>query len=116
MCFCCQQGATPLCVTEQSSPGVFLLLMKVKGGESEQVPVLNLCPDCRFRMLAEHFLTMYPNLNVDIDGELEQLKVRTAVDAFLWGRQTSEQRPHIVLQSMWFGFSSFHVWINTEKH
>uniref|UniRef100_A0A7N6AXM7 Adenylosuccinate synthetase n=1 Tax=Anabas testudineus TaxID=64144 RepID=A0A7N6AXM7_ANATE len=29
----------------------------------------------KFRMLAEHFLTMYPNLNVDIDGELEQLKV-----------------------------------------
>ena len=28
-------------------------------------------------MLAEHFLTMYPNLNVDIDSELEQLKVRT---------------------------------------
>lgn len=32
----------------------------------------------RFRMLAEHFLTMYPNLNIDIDGELEQLKVRTS--------------------------------------
>lgn len=31
---------------------------------------------CRFRVLAEHFLTMYPNLNVDIDGELEQLKVK----------------------------------------
>lgn len=30
---------------------------------------------CRFRMLAEHFLTMYPNLNVDIDSELQQLKV-----------------------------------------
>uniref|UniRef100_A0A8C6UKU7 Adenylosuccinate synthetase n=1 Tax=Neogobius melanostomus TaxID=47308 RepID=A0A8C6UKU7_9GOBI len=28
----------------------------------------------KFRMLAEHFLTMYPNLNVDIEGELEQLK------------------------------------------
>uniref|UniRef100_A0AAQ5WZY9 Adenylosuccinate synthetase n=1 Tax=Amphiprion ocellaris TaxID=80972 RepID=A0AAQ5WZY9_AMPOC len=28
----------------------------------------------KFRMLAEHFLTMYPNLNVDIDSELEQLK------------------------------------------
>ncbi|KAM9847217.1 adenylosuccinate synthase, like isoform 2-T2 [Aulostomus maculatus] len=28
----------------------------------------------KFRMLAEHFLVMYPNLNVDIDGELEQLK------------------------------------------
>uniref|UniRef100_A0A671TQW7 Adenylosuccinate synthetase n=1 Tax=Sparus aurata TaxID=8175 RepID=A0A671TQW7_SPAAU len=28
----------------------------------------------KFRMLAEHFLTMYPNLNIDIDGELEQLK------------------------------------------
>uniref|UniRef100_A0A7N8X4E7 Adenylosuccinate synthetase n=1 Tax=Mastacembelus armatus TaxID=205130 RepID=A0A7N8X4E7_9TELE len=28
----------------------------------------------KFRMLAEHFLTMYPNLNVDIKGELEQLK------------------------------------------
>ena len=36
-----------------------------------------LCPPRRFRMLAEHFLTMYPNLNVDIDSELEQLKVRT---------------------------------------
>lgn len=29
-------------------------------------------------MLAEHFRTMYPNLNVDIDSELEQLKVRSA--------------------------------------
>uniref|UniRef100_A0A665XD40 Adenylosuccinate synthetase n=1 Tax=Echeneis naucrates TaxID=173247 RepID=A0A665XD40_ECHNA len=29
---------------------------------------------CRFRMLADHFLTMYPNLNVDVDQELEQLK------------------------------------------
>ncbi|XP_068187047.1 adenylosuccinate synthase, like [Antennarius striatus] len=28
----------------------------------------------KFRMLAEHFLTMYPNLNINIDGELEQLK------------------------------------------
>lgn len=28
-------------------------------------------------MLAEHFLAMYPNLNIDIDSELEQLKVRT---------------------------------------
>uniref|UniRef100_A0A8C6LTK0 Adenylosuccinate synthetase n=1 Tax=Nothobranchius furzeri TaxID=105023 RepID=A0A8C6LTK0_NOTFU len=28
----------------------------------------------KFRMLAEHFLTMYPNLNVDVDGELKQLK------------------------------------------
>ncbi|XP_077360366.1 adenylosuccinate synthase, like [Festucalex cinctus] len=28
----------------------------------------------KFRMLAEHFLAMYPNLNVDIEGELEQLK------------------------------------------
>lgn len=28
-------------------------------------------------MLAEHFLTMYPNLNMDTDSELEQLKVRT---------------------------------------
>ncbi|XP_049890394.1 adenylosuccinate synthase, like [Epinephelus moara] len=28
----------------------------------------------KFRMLAEHFLTMYPNLNVDTDSELEQLK------------------------------------------
>lgn len=33
---------------------------------------------CRFRMLAEHFRTMYPNLNVDIDSELQQLKVRSA--------------------------------------
>lgn len=29
-------------------------------------------------MLAEHFRTMYPNLNVDIDSELQQLKVRSA--------------------------------------
>lgn len=36
-----------------------------------------LCRPRRFRMLAEHFLTMYPNLNIDIDSELEQLKVRT---------------------------------------
>lgn len=28
-------------------------------------------------MLADHFLTMYPNLNIDTDSELEQLKVRT---------------------------------------
>uniref|UniRef100_A0A8P4GRR1 Adenylosuccinate synthetase n=1 Tax=Dicentrarchus labrax TaxID=13489 RepID=A0A8P4GRR1_DICLA len=28
----------------------------------------------KFRMLADHFLTMYPKLNVDIDGELKQLK------------------------------------------
>uniref|UniRef100_A0A8C5HYI1 Adenylosuccinate synthetase n=1 Tax=Gouania willdenowi TaxID=441366 RepID=A0A8C5HYI1_GOUWI len=28
----------------------------------------------KFRMLAEHFLTMYPNLKVDIDSELNQLK------------------------------------------
>uniref|UniRef100_A0A8C3GCW9 Adenylosuccinate synthetase n=1 Tax=Cyclopterus lumpus TaxID=8103 RepID=A0A8C3GCW9_CYCLU len=28
----------------------------------------------KFRMLAEHFLTMYPNLKLDVDGELEQLK------------------------------------------
>uniref|UniRef100_A0A4W5RE53 Adenylosuccinate synthetase n=1 Tax=Hucho hucho TaxID=62062 RepID=A0A4W5RE53_9TELE len=28
----------------------------------------------KFRVLAEHFLTMYPNLNVDIDNELQQLK------------------------------------------
>uniref|UniRef100_A0A672IF59 Adenylosuccinate synthetase n=1 Tax=Salarias fasciatus TaxID=181472 RepID=A0A672IF59_SALFA len=28
----------------------------------------------KFRMLAEHFLTMYPNLNVDVDSELQQLK------------------------------------------
>ncbi|XP_061753865.1 adenylosuccinate synthase, like isoform X2 [Nerophis ophidion] len=28
----------------------------------------------KFRILAEHFQTMYPNLNVDIDGELKQLK------------------------------------------
>lgn len=26
-------------------------------------------------MLADHFLAMYPNLNVDIKGELKQLKV-----------------------------------------
>lgn len=31
----------------------------------------------RFRMLAEHFLTMYPNLNLEVDSELAQLKVRT---------------------------------------
>lgn len=36
---------------------------------------LTLCP-CRFRMLADHFLAMYPNLNVNVDSELEQLKVR----------------------------------------
>uniref|UniRef100_A0A8D3BC37 Adenylosuccinate synthetase n=1 Tax=Scophthalmus maximus TaxID=52904 RepID=A0A8D3BC37_SCOMX len=28
----------------------------------------------KFRMLAKHFLTMYPNLNIDIDSELAQLK------------------------------------------
>uniref|UniRef100_A0A668AN73 Adenylosuccinate synthetase n=1 Tax=Myripristis murdjan TaxID=586833 RepID=A0A668AN73_9TELE len=28
----------------------------------------------KFRVLAEHFLTMYPNLNIDIDSELNQLK------------------------------------------
>ncbi|XP_040908111.1 adenylosuccinate synthase, like [Toxotes jaculatrix] len=28
----------------------------------------------KFRVLAEHFLAMYPNLNIDIDSELEQLK------------------------------------------
>uniref|UniRef100_A0A4W6F2R0 Adenylosuccinate synthetase n=1 Tax=Lates calcarifer TaxID=8187 RepID=A0A4W6F2R0_LATCA len=28
----------------------------------------------KFRMLADHFLTMYSNLNIDIDSELEQLK------------------------------------------
>lgn len=27
-------------------------------------------------MLAEHFQTMYKNLNINIDSELEQLKVR----------------------------------------
>lgn len=37
---------------------------------------LKFCFFLRFRMLAEHFLTMYPNLNVDIEEELEQLKVR----------------------------------------
>uniref|UniRef100_A0A669BZ94 Adenylosuccinate synthetase n=1 Tax=Oreochromis niloticus TaxID=8128 RepID=A0A669BZ94_ORENI len=31
----------------------------------------------KFRMLAEHFRTMYPNLNVDIDSELKQLKEYT---------------------------------------
>lgn len=35
----------------------------------------------RFRMLAEHFLTMYPNLKIDIEGELEQLKVRACQKA-----------------------------------
>lgn len=34
-------------------------------------------------MLAEHFLTMYPNLNIDIDGELEQLKVKTGYNVEL---------------------------------
>ena len=34
-------------------------------------------------MLAEHFLTMYPNLNVDIDGELQQLKVGLAQHVIL---------------------------------
>ncbi|CAK6970839.1 adenylosuccinate synthase%2C like [Scomber scombrus] len=29
----------------------------------------------KFRMLADHFLAMYPKLNVDIDGELAQLKI-----------------------------------------
>uniref|UniRef100_A0AAQ4Q722 Adenylosuccinate synthetase n=1 Tax=Gasterosteus aculeatus aculeatus TaxID=481459 RepID=A0AAQ4Q722_GASAC len=28
----------------------------------------------KFRMLAEHFLTMYPNLNLEVDSELAQLK------------------------------------------
>ncbi|TNN56020.1 Adenylosuccinate synthetase isozyme 2 [Liparis tanakae] len=28
----------------------------------------------KFRMLAEHFLTMYPNLNLEVESELEQLK------------------------------------------
>ncbi|KAF3841339.1 hypothetical protein F7725_007201 [Dissostichus mawsoni] len=30
--------------------------------------------EVKFRMLANHFLTMYPNLNVDVDSELQQLK------------------------------------------
>ncbi|XP_056587998.1 adenylosuccinate synthase, like isoform X1 [Triplophysa dalaica] len=29
----------------------------------------------KFRVLAGHFKTMYPNLNIDVDAELEQLKV-----------------------------------------
>lgn len=40
----------------------------------------NLCSSSRFRMLAEHFQRMYQNLNINIENELEQLKVReTAV-------------------------------------
>lgn len=30
-------------------------------------------------MLAGHFKTMYPNLNIDVDAELEQLKVTTFI-------------------------------------
>lgn len=33
----------------------------------------------RFRVLAGHFQTMYPNLNIDVDAELEQLKVTTFI-------------------------------------
>lgn len=35
----------------------------------------------RFRMLADHFQTMYHNLNIDVDGELQQLKVTTGHNA-----------------------------------
>lgn len=38
--------------------------------------VNQLCSSSRFRMLAEHFQKMYQNLNINIDNELEQLKVR----------------------------------------
>lgn len=41
----------------------------------------SLCSPARFRMLADHFQTMYPNLNIDADGELQQLKVRTGHNA-----------------------------------
>lgn len=51
-------------------------------------------------MLAEHFLTMYPNLNIDTDGELEQLKVRTGYNVEL-----SFSRIHtmmtFVIRSIW---------------
>lgn len=36
-----------------------------------------LCSSSRFRMLAEHFQRMYQNLNINIENELEQLKVGT---------------------------------------
>lgn len=35
-----------------------------------------LCSSYRFRMLAEHFQKMYQNLNINVESELEQLKVR----------------------------------------
>lgn len=39
-----------------------------------------LCSSSRFRMLAEHFQKMYPNLNINIDSDLEQLKVGETKD------------------------------------
>lgn len=36
----------------------------------------------RFRVLAGHFQTTYPNLNIDIDAELEQLKVISVLAYF----------------------------------
>lgn len=35
----------------------------------------------RFRKLAGHYLVMYPNLNINIEEELEQLKVRKQPDS-----------------------------------
>lgn len=39
-----------------------------------------LCSSSRFRILAEHFQKMYPNLNINIDTDLEQLKVGETKD------------------------------------
>lgn len=58
-------------------------------------------------MLAEHFLTMYPNLNIDIDGELEQLKVRTGYNVEL-----SLSRIHTI---MTFIIGSFWTWFNRKS-
>lgn len=38
---------------------------------------------CRFRVLAGHFQTMYPNLNIDVDAELHQLKVSSS-ECIVW--------------------------------
>lgn len=55
--------------------------LSCKHGETlsvvEQLALMNqLCSFSRFRMLAEHFQKMYQNLNINIDSDLEQFKVR----------------------------------------
>lgn len=37
---------------------------------------------CRFRVLAGHFQAMYPILNIDVEAELQQLRVKYSVTLY----------------------------------